>query len=76
VVPVSEILDAMKDVAQANPEQAKQFVADLKARFDSLSPEQKEQAIAKLQELRDKIADLPEDQKAEIASLIREKGGV
>jgi uncharacterized protein YjbJ (UPF0337 family) len=73
---MSEILGALQDAAAANPEQAKEFVGQLKEKWDSLSDEQKQEALAKLGELRDKIADLPDDQKAEIADLIRAKTGV
>jgi hypothetical protein len=75
-VTVSEILGAIQDAASANPEQAKQFVAGLKEKYDAMSPEEQQQAIAKLKDLRDQVAGLPDDQKAEIADMIRAKTGV
>lgn len=69
------ILDALKDAAAANPEKARDAFMQLKDQFDSLSPEDQQEAIAKLGEIRDKVAGLPEDQRAEIADLIREKTG-
>ena len=69
------ILDALKDAAAANPEKAREALTQLKDQFDSLSPEDQQEAIAKLTEIRDQVAGLPEDQKAEIADLIREKSG-
>lgn len=64
-------LGALQDAAAANPERH-----ELKARFDELTPEQKRQAMEKLGELRDKVADLSEDQKADIEAFIRDKAGL
>ena len=73
---MGEILGAIQDAAKANPEQAKEFVAQIKAKWETLSPEEREQALQKLGEVKDKVAGLPEEQKTEIANLIRERAGV
>ncbi len=73
---VADILGALQDAAAANPEKAQEVVADLKAKFDELTPEQQQQAMEKLGELRDKVANLSEDQKADIESFIRDKAGI
>jgi hypothetical protein len=73
---VPEILDALRDAAAANPEKAQELVADLKAKFDSLSPEEQQEAIAKLKEVAEKAQNMPPEKKEEIAALIREKAGV
>jgi len=49
---MSEILGALTDVASANPEQTKEFVAKIKERWETLTPEQKEEALQKLGELK------------------------
>jgi hypothetical protein len=69
-------MDALRDAAAANPEKAQELIGDLKAKFDSLSPEEQQEAIEKLREIKDKAANLPDDKKAEIADLIREKAGI
>ncbi len=70
------IMDALKDAASADPEKAQEVVGQLKEKWDSLSPEQQQEALGKLSELKDKVAGLSEEQKTQIADLIREKAGV
>jgi hypothetical protein len=74
-VAATPILDALQDAAAANPEKARELLGQFKEQFDSLSPEDQQEAIAKLTEIRDEVAGLPEDQRAEIADMIREKTG-
>ena len=69
------ILDALKDAAAANPEKARELLGQFKEQFDSLSPEDQQEAIAKLTEIKEQVAGLPEDQRTEIADMIREKTG-
>jgi len=73
---VSDILSALGDVAQANPEKAGQLLDDLKAKWDSMTPEEQEQAKAKLMELKDKVASMSPEQQAAIADKIRGIAGV
>jgi hypothetical protein len=73
---MGEIMDALREAAAANPERAEELLGDLKAKFDSLSPEEQEEALEKLAEIKDQVAGLPEEKKAEIAELIRERAGV
>ena len=60
------ILDALQDAAAANPEKARELLGQFKEQFDSLSPEEQQEAIGKLTGIRDQVAGLPEDQRAEI----------
>jgi hypothetical protein len=73
---VADILGALEDAAAAHPEKAEEVLMGLKEQFDGLSPDQKEQALARLGEIRDQVADLPEEKRAEIEAFIREKAGV
>ena len=64
------IIEALQGYAEAHPEEAQQLVANLEAKWDSLSDEQKEQVKAKALELRDQVASMTPEERAGIADQI------
>ncbi len=69
-----EILGALQNAAEANPEQAKQLIQQLKAKWESMSAEDRQAALEKLKELQGKMANLSDDERSEIASAINSLG--
>jgi outer membrane murein-binding lipoprotein Lpp len=55
---------------QENPEAARQKVADLKAKIQTLSPEDQAQIRAGIEELRSRAQNLPPEQQAQLQEIV------
>jgi polyhydroxyalkanoate synthesis regulator phasin len=67
---VTTFIDDLHTAVQENPEAARQKVANLKAKIQTLSPEDQAQIREGIEELRSRVQNLPPEQQAQLQDIV------
>jgi ElaB/YqjD/DUF883 family membrane-anchored ribosome-binding protein len=67
---VTQLIDDLKTAVDEDPEAARQKVADLKAKIQTLPPDEQAQIKGAVAELKERAQNLPPEQQAELADIV------